>query len=194
MGQSLRDRTGILPFPARPTPESAAPSRDSLSIDAELVTSIVAGQQLIDAATEGASEYVMKSPDGQTSVRVTLAIRESRRGTQTFDGGTLAVDWTESAIEYRGARVSLLRVELQLLGALLDANGSVVSRAALIQAAWPRADTQSRENSLAVYVCGLRKRLTAIGLPDALETVRREGYRFRPASAVRGPLAVVSTG
>jgi len=191
MGQSLRDRTGILPFPARPTPESAAPSRDSLSIDAELVTSIVAGQQLIDAATEGAS---MKSPDGQTSVRVMLAIRESRRGTQTFDGGTLAVDWTERAIEYRGARVSLLRVELQLLGALLDANGSVVSRAALIQAAWPRADTQSRENSLAVYVCGLRKRLTAIGLPDALETVRREGYRFRPASAVRGPLAVISTG
>ena len=128
MAQSLLDRTGILPFPTRLTPESAAPTRDSLSIDS----------------------------------------------------GTLAVDWRESAIEYRGARVSLLRVELQLLGALLEANGGVVSRASLIQAAWPRADTQSRENSLAVYVCGLRKRLAAIGLPGALETVRREGYRFRP--------------
>ena len=119
------------------------------------------------------------TPDSDASaVRVTV-IHETQREAQAFADGTLCVDWNESRVEYRGVRASMLRVEMQLLGALLAANGGVVSRAAMIQAAWPHADTQSRENSLAVYVCGLRKRLATIGLPAALQTVRREGYRLQ---------------
>jgi len=180
MGQSLRNRTStVIPFPIRLTPESTPPTRDSLSIEAQLVTSVDSGRQLLDAASDGGNEYVMESPDGQMSVRVRLAIRDSRRGTETFAGGALVVDWSGSSVEHLGTRVSLLRVELHLLAALLEADGKVVSRAALIEAAWPRADSKHRENSLAVYICGLRKRLAMIGLSNALQTVRREGYRMK---------------
>ena len=41
-----------------------------------------------------------------------------------------------------------------------------------------RSLPSERENALAVYVCTLRKRLAAIGLGQALQTVRGVGYRL----------------
>jgi hypothetical protein len=180
MGQSLHERGNtVLAFPVRPAPEGPPAAADSLSIEAQLVTSVAAGRRLLDAAHDGPSEYIMESPDGQTSVRVRLAVRSSRNGTQTFGDGALLVDWSEGAIEHAGHRVSLLRAELRILGMLLDAEGDTVSRGRLIACAWPHADAGARQNSLAVYICGLRKRLATIGLPGALQTLRRSGYRMR---------------
>ena len=46
--------------------------------------------------------------------------------------------------------------------------------------AWPKRKLPAaeRENALGVYIHSLRKRLAAIGLRNALQTVRRVGYRL----------------
>jgi len=55
-----------------------------------------------------------------------------------------------------------------------------VPRATLISRAWPKRKpvAAERENALGVYIHSLRKRLAAIGLANALQTVRTVGYRL----------------
>jgi len=154
-------------------------SLEAESIDAQLVTSSAARQRLLQSIDEGVEHYIMASRDGQLSVPVRIAIGASSRGRELFADGALIVDWSRGGIEHGNNRVSLTQTELRLLSGLLEANGQLVSRSRLIACAWPRSDPRTRENSLAVYICGLRKRLASIGLPDALQTVRREGYRLR---------------
>ena len=77
-------------------------------------------------------------------------------------------------------RVRLSRTELRLLEALLRGDGATVTRLQLIErvSAGSSLRRSERENALTVYVCMLRKRLSAIGLRNALHTVRRPGYRL----------------
>jgi len=69
---------------------------------------------------------------------------------------------------------------LRLLSGLLENNGQAVRRETLIERAWPRRRPggSETENVLAVYICTLRKRLAAIGLANALHTIRGVGYRI----------------
>lgn len=182
MGQSIigqRVRGAAIPSPAPCSNGDAPPGSDSHSIDAHLVTSEAAGQRLLESVHHGIRDYIMASTDGQVSVRVRLALNPERRGQQTFAGGALIVDWSNATIDHNANRTCLTQTELRLLSGLLESDGELVSRMALIACAWPRSDVHSRENELGVYICGLRKRLASIGLPDALQTVRRAGYRLR---------------
>jgi TolB-like protein len=82
--------------------------------------------------------------------------------------GTLLRDGRPVAVGYKG---------LSLLQALLQASGQVVSKTALMQAAWQ--DAAVEENNLSVQVAALRKLLGP--QPDGsdwIATVPRVGYRF----------------
>jgi TolB-like protein len=66
---------------------------------------------------------------------------------------------------------------IALLTALAKANGQVVSKAELIDAAWPRAVVE--ESNLSVQIAALRKLLNAAGEGhEAIATVARVGYRL----------------
>lgn len=170
----------IIPLASR-LPRARAEPRPQYSrtIGAQLVTTPVAGERILDSLVGGANEYIMASPDGRLSVRVRLELSPSQSGSEVFGNGALTVDWSKLSIEHGDNRVSLTQTEIRLLSGLLAANGQIVPRRVLIEAAWPRSDPASRENSLAVYICALRKRLASIGLGEALQTVRRVGYRIR---------------
>ena len=85
-----------------------------------------------------------------------------------------------------------------LLQALLEAGGDTVTKAALMERAWPGLAVE--EGNLAVQVATLRKALAAL-MPDGAElihTVPRVGYRLlnsvataEPAGASRATLAVL---
>jgi DNA-binding winged helix-turn-helix (wHTH) protein len=84
------------------------------------------------------------------------------------DKGTLSRDGELVAIGQRGAL---------LLGALLKSRGEVVTKAELMDAAWP--GTAVEESNLSVQIASLRKLLGPA--PDGCEwivTVPRVGYRF----------------
>ena len=152
---------------------------NSRTIGAQLVTTPIAGERLLDSLVGGMSDYIVASADGRLSVRVRLQLSSSQSGSEVFGDGALTVNWSRLSIEHGDNRVSLTQTEIRLLSGLLAGNGRIVPRRALIDCAWPRSEPASRANSLAVYICGLRKRLASIGLGDALQTVRRVGYRLR---------------
>lgn len=148
------------------------------SIAAHIVTTVSAGERLLGAVASGAEEFSVVSADGKTAVRVRLTI-DSMQVAEERLGSGVVVDWSRGTIAYGESRVRLTRMELRLLAALVERNGKPISRAQLAARLWPSANgTPEKDNGLAVYVCGLRKRLSAIGLGSALQTVRGVGYQL----------------
>lgn len=136
--------------------------------------------RLLEMIATGVDEYIITSADGRISVRARVSIDSVDFAEQCLPDSNVVVDWTRATIANEGSCVRLSRTELRLLSALLENNGQAVRRSALIERAWPRRKLRAleSENALAVYVCSLRKRLAAIGLADALDTVRGVGYRI----------------
>ena len=84
------------------------------------------------------------------------------------DNGTLFRDGELVAIGQRGA---------ELLGALLKSSGQVVTKADLMEAAWP--GTAVEESNLSVQIASLRKLLgPAPHGGEWIATIPRVGYRF----------------
>ena len=77
-------------------------------------------------------------------------------GPFSFDPASLTL-WRD------GVRIALGNRAAEVLGALLAADGAVVTREALIEAAWKGAIVE--ENNLAVQVVALRRAVTDSGLP-----------------------------
>jgi DNA-binding response OmpR family regulator len=159
----------------------AAPEtrREGRSVIARLSMSDRGAERLFRRVADGAGEFILMSSDGSVSVRVGLALEAIDDIVERLSNGKVGIDWARSVIGNGQNRIGLSKTELRLLSALVDHCGDAVPRRSLIARVWPRAlPTTERENALAVYICTLRKRLTAIGLGDALRTVRGVGYRF----------------
>ena len=125
-------------------------------------------------------DFVLTSGDGRLSAKVRLRLAGSGRTPHTIGGRSIFVDWSISAVEHGRSRATLSRTELRLLAALIDAGSRAMARSELIERVWPHNELplEDRENALAVYVCCLRKRLAAVGVADAITTVRGVGYRL----------------
>jgi len=136
--------------------------------------------RLVQMIATGVDEFVLTSADGRISVRARLSIDSVDFSEQCLPGSNVVVDWTRATVANDGNCVRLSRTELRLLSGLLENNGQAVRRETLIERAWPRRRPGGgeTENVLAVYICTLRKRLAAIGLANALHTIRGVGYRI----------------
>jgi TolB-like protein len=100
-----------------------------------------------------------------------------------FTFGPFLLDVSRGTLVERGLPVAIGSKALALLRALVEARGQVVTKSALMDAAWP--DTSVAESSLTVQIAALRRRLGVS--PDSEEwiaTFPRVGYRFA------GPLSV----
>jgi len=158
-------------------PAMRAPLSESLA--AELQMSPRAGERLQQHVDADGNDFVLSSADGQLSVRLRLSLPREASEHRTGDAKIL-IDWSRSTIACGSRRVTLSRTELRLLAAVFEDDGKPVTRSVIIGRVWPGSalSTAERENALAVYVCMLRKRLSAVGLGSALQTVRGLGYRF----------------
>ena len=184
MGEALTapSRREVLVRPARrakSAPNAAAKSA-ARTVGARLSMSAPATMRLVQAAATGVDEFVLTSADGRISVRARLSIDSVDFDEQCLPGSNVVVDWTRATVSNDGSCVRLSRTELRLLSGLLENNGQAVRRETLIERAWPRRSLRAgeAENVLAVYICTLRKRLAAIGLANALQTIRGVGYRI----------------
>src|SRR5215475_10966982 len=76
-----------------------------------------------------------------------------------------------------GEHVALPPKVIELLVALVQAAGTVLSREQLLQQLWPNAVVE--EGNLTSHISLLRKALTPNGGgPESIETVPKRGYRF----------------
>lgn len=83
----------------------------------------------------------------------------------------------QNVIEYNGKKTELSTKEFLLLYSLLKNVNQIVSREELLEILWNDIDFVD-DNTLSVNITRLRKRLEDIGIEDAIETKRGQGYKI----------------
>ena len=129
----------------------------------------------------GADDYVTK-PFGvlELLARVEALLRRDQRGLPAapVHFGDVRVDPASRTIERAGESVSLTPKEFDLLLALINQKGSVVSRVELMKSVWGyQADVLSR--TVDTHIAELRRKLEPDpASPRHILTVRKAGYRW----------------
>lgn len=99
--------------------------------------------------------------------------------------GRAQVDLRRMVVLRDGEEIPLTRTEAAILGVLLEADGAVVPRAALLTAVWG-SDYTGADNVLDVHIRSLRRKLGETARQAAcILTVRGVGYRCRATDWAR---------
>ena len=134
--------------------------------------------------SEGADVYLPKpfSP-AELVARVRTILRRTERQSDAASPAVYAladleVDAGRHRVTVGGRDVALSALELRLLGALLEADGRVLSRERLLDTLYGNAEADVTDRSIDVYVKRLREKLgDDPDVPRYVATVRGAGYR-----------------
>lgn len=91
--------------------------------------------------------------------------------------GDLMLNKTQNRVVHGTSEVELTPKEFRLLWCLAEHSGEIVNREELLEALWDDVDFVD-DNTLTVNVTRVRRRLAELGLPEAIETKRGQGYRL----------------
>jgi len=128
----------------------------------------------------GADDYLTK-PFSFDVLRARLRVMARRTGNNSgriLQVADLTIATDTHRVRRAGRLILLTRTEYLLLELLMKRAGRVVSRDALIEAAWS-GEQDISSNALDVFVFQLRTKLEAGGAPRLLQTVRGFGYVLR---------------
>ena len=131
--------------------------------------------------SEGADDYIPKpfSP-AELVVRVKAVLRRSRPPSvaRFLRLADIEIDPDRHAVRRGGEPISLTAAELRLLVALVEADGRVLSRDALLDALYGHDAGETLDRTVDVYVGRLREKLgDDPDRPRYVATVRGAGYR-----------------
>lgn len=132
----------------------------------------------------GADDYIVKpfSPK-ELLARVRAVLRRSRpaQGTEPLTLGSVVIDLGTHTASVGGLRLALTPKEFDLLRALVEARGRVLSREFLLDRVWGYARASEIESrTVDVHVRRLRVKLGAEG--RRILTVKSVGYRMETAA------------
>ena len=128
----------------------------------------------------GADDYVVK-PFSPTELvaRVRAVLRRARPAPEArvLSAGPLTLDPARHVVTLHGRPLELTPKEFDLLHALLEAAGRVLSREHLLNRVWGYARADEIESrTVDVHIRRLRAKLGEVG--DRITTVKSVGYRF----------------
>ncbi|MCM3764598.1 response regulator transcription factor [Neobacillus niacini] len=87
----------------------------------------------------------------------------------------LILNISKATISYHDTEMDLTKNEFQILYLMLKKKESILSRDELMQALW-ESENFIDDNTLTVNIARLRRKLEELGLPEFIETKKRQGY------------------
>ena len=134
---------------------------------------------IVMAMNMGADDFIAKPFDGNVLVaKLQALLRRAYDFTpemQVISHRGLLLDIGSQTAAYDGREIALTKNEYRILLLLMKNRGNTVSREKLMEYLWQTEDFVD-ENTLTVNVNRLRKKLSAAGLSDFIETKFGVGY------------------
>ena len=130
----------------------------------------------VEGLGRGADDYLVKPfAFAELVARLDALLRRPARRVEPLRAGPLVLDPLHRRVTAGERRVELTRVEFDLLAALVERRGSVLTRRQLLESVWGyRFDPGT--NVVEVHVARLRRKLEGAGASDLVRTVRSVGY------------------
>jgi len=138
------------------------------------------------ALENGADDYITKPFDYDIAVaKINSQLRRaygefsSSQDERRIDIEGLILDVERFTLSYQNHKVEISHTEARILEELMRKSEKVVSRDRLLEKIW---DDQVfvDDNTLNVYITRVRKKLAALTIEDAVQTIRGQGYRLFP--------------
>ncbi|WP_066870498.1 response regulator transcription factor [Clostridium mediterraneense] len=153
--------------------------RKSSDIPIIIVTSRDSDMDELMSINLGADDFITKPYNIEILLaRANSLIRRSSKQSSTKDKlnyNDLEINLYNSSMTYKNNNIELTKNELKILIFLVRNKGVIVSREELMEHLW-NDDFFVDNSTLSVNVTRLRKKLVEIGLDNAIETRRGQGY------------------
>lgn len=101
----------------------------------------------------------------------------SNLDTDIIDINGLKIYINKSLLEYKDKKIELSKNEFLLVNEFLKNPNKIISRNELLDILWSDTDFID-DNTLSVNITRVRKKLESIGIKDAINTRRGQGYMF----------------
>jgi DNA-binding response OmpR family regulator len=155
--------------------------RAASSVPIIVLTAVDDDPTMVRALDSGADDYVVKPFRlDQVTARIRAVMRRTHRGSSSepIRVGELVIHEPTRSVSLAGEELQLARREFDLLLALAERAGDVVSKRTLLAEVWQQADGGS-ERTVDVHLSWLRRKLGETAAePRYLESVRGVGVRL----------------
>jgi DNA-binding response OmpR family regulator len=155
--------------------------RAASSVPIIVITAVDDDPTMVRALDAGADDYVLKPFRlDQVTARIRAVMRRTQRGISTdpIRVGELLIHEPTRTASLAGEQLTLARREFDLLLALAERAGDVVSKKTLLTQVWHRADGGS-DRTVDVHLSWLRRKLVETAAePRYLQSVRGVGVRL----------------
>jgi DNA-binding response OmpR family regulator len=147
-----------------------------------VITAVDDDPTMVRALDSGADDYVVKPFRlDQVTARIRAVMRRTTRGASTdpIRVGELLIHEPTRTATLAGTQLELARREFDLLLALAERAGEVVSKRTLLTEVWRQAEGAGSDRTIDVHLSWLRRKLGETAAePRYLESVRGVGVRL----------------
>lgn len=130
--------------------------------------------QIVRGLDAGADDYVTKPFRLLELLSRVRALLRRKTVSVTYQSGNISVDISNMTVKKDGETLFLTPTEFQILSVLIQNNGVIVTRTALLQRIWDSDGNFIDDNTLSVHISRLRDKIGA----KHITTVRGTGYRW----------------
>ena len=127
----------------------------------------------------GADDYITK-PYNPTILllRISAVLKRTAKSVQTQMYKDIKVSFVKGSLVRGDEEQILTKNESVIFQVLFDRQGEIVSRDDLMTALWDNEE-YINDNALSVNISRLRAKLAQLGVEDAIETRKKQGYILR---------------
>ena len=129
--------------------------------------------QIVRGLDSGADDYVTK-PFKLLELMSRIRALLRRNNSSVIHCNNLSIDTDNMTVKKNGNQIFLTKTEFQILSALVRSNGTIVTRAVLLQRIWDVEGDFIDDNTLSVHISRLREKIGA----KHIATIRGVGYRW----------------